>query len=88
MAVLDVLRYRFDVPGRVGGIGRRSAVVAVGAHQAVPVIIVDLHLRPVHGNLVIVYSQTVTLRVSVNKQSALKELVRGKSDAGHHMGRV
>src|SRR5574344_1186755 len=82
------LRLRFPGTVAVRSIGRSCAVVAIGAHSAITMIIIDLAFSLVHRNLVVVNAQTITLRIAVSKNSALQETVRGETNTGYHMGRI
>ena len=59
------LRLVYPFAAAIGEVGRRCPEIAVGAHGAVPMIAVEWTFRRVDGNVVVVDTEAIALRVSV-----------------------
>ncbi len=58
-----------------------GAAVAVEAHRAILVVSVKWALRLVHGQGIVIYAQTVAVRVWIGDQACLQHFVRRKTHA-------
>ena len=72
----------------VGLVAKRASMVAIDAHGAVTMIVVNRAAGRVDQDQMMIDAQTVALGITVGEQSPLQYLVRGKADAGHDAGEI
>ncbi|MOA15829.1 hypothetical protein D3C78_1360110 [compost metagenome] len=69
-------------------VGGSVAAVTVHAHRTVTMIVVERAFWAVHRDLMVIYAQTITVRIPVGEQTPLQHLVWRETHARYHVGRV
>src|SRR5271154_2762266 len=68
-------------------ITRRCSEVPVGSHQAIAVIGMERTLRRIHGDMIEVHAEAVSLSVSIREEAALEHLVGREADSRNYIRR-
>src|SRR5690606_21565308 len=65
-----------------------ASLVAIDAHSTITMWIVERTTRFVYRNLIVIHSESVSLGITVGKQSPLQHPIRRKTDPIYYVGRI
>src|SRR6266404_2071403 len=68
-------------------ISRRRSQVSICAHLAIAVIGVEWTLRRIHGDVIEINAEAVSLGISIREQAALEHLVWREANSGNYICR-
>src|SRR5260370_18692983 len=84
---LSVLRVVVPQSLAIRVISRRRSQVSICTHLAIAVIGVEWTLRRIHGDVIEINAEAVSLGISIREQAALEHLVWREANSGNYICR-